>query len=624
LVRDAKANYDLTLIVGARHAVPCELIMKNLKKIFQKLLGCEKESQVFLYIRILFITAVILGVMACIIAQAYNFQINQADLLSAEVKKTSMRTEKITTRRGNIYDRTGERLLATSLEVPSIVFTGAPITVNKREIALNLAVALNLNFDAVYADINSNAKFRYIKRHVSDDEAFLIEKLSLPGIKIQKEKRRFYPNTELLGQVLGFVNIDQLGLYGIEEAYDSYLMSRSFKVNKMVDRKGRDIYLEGFPLDDEMNGNNVILTIDEEIQFIAEAELRNSVIENEAKGGTAIVIDPSNFEILAFAHIPGFDPNKYESLCTRTKDSEEEKDEIDICKNRGIFDRYEGGSTAKIFTVAAALEYTDLTLESVINTHGGKCKIANFEITDVHKMASGTILEIVKYSSNCGAKEIALIVGIHDMHETLTKFGFGSRTGIDLKNEVSGRVWPESEWTKTSLQTIGYGYGYSVTALQMAVAVATIANNGVRMKPHLVKKIVSSNGEIVREFAPEIVMRAVSEKTASELIKAMITVLEPGGTAARSAVEDFTAAGKTGTSKIAKSGVKGYSNRYIGSFMGIVPVEKPGLAIYVAIQEPKKAIYGGTVAGPVFKKIAEKSLRYMGVLGPTEELKNEN
>jgi cell division protein FtsI (penicillin-binding protein 3) len=315
----------------------------------------------------------------------------------------------------------------------------------------------------------------------------------------------------------------------------------------------------------------------------------------------AVVMEPKTGAILAIALAPTFNPNAYDYF------------KKPVWRNRAITDPFEPGSTLKIFVAAAALEFTSLSPRTTFNCENGAYRIGKYTVHDVHRYGVLSLQDIIKFSSNIGAAKIGEKVGPEKLHQTLRLFGFGQKTGIDGPSETTGLLMLPRKWANIDTAAISFGHGISVSAVQLITAVSAIANDGVLMKPRIVQAATDKQGHVLQQFPPEEVRRTISRETAQTLKEILQSVMLPGGTGTHASLEGYTAAGKTGTArKIDDSGQ--YANdRHVASFIGFAPVENPQIAVLVVIDEPRGQIYGGAVAAPVFKKIAQSTLNYLNV-----------
>jgi len=514
-------------------------------------------------------------------------------------------------RRGTVYDRNMYKL-AFNLNVDSVFAIPRDIDENQKPgIARRLANVLDLNEDFILERLRKKKGFVWIKRKISDEESQQVKALKLKGIELLKESKRLYPNGYLAAHVVGFAGLDNAGLEGVELLYDNYLKGRpGFRLTN------RDAKRRFLPSKDErflapVNGFNLILNLDETIQHIAEQALDEAYKKYRAKGAVIIVMEPHTGEILAFANRPTYDPNSFFDSTP------------DLRRNRGITDSFEPGSVFKIVTASCALEKGGIGFQDKFFCENGKYWIAGHFLHDHQPHGTLTFKEVIEKSSNIGTVKVAQRLARQDLYNYVRSFGFGNATGIDLKGEVEGTTYPPEKWSGTTISALPIGQEVTVTAVQLACAISAIANGGNMVKPWIVKEIKDDKGEVILSFSPTVVRRVISEETAKKAKEILKGVIEQGtGTLAK--LESYTAGGKTGTAqKVEPSGVYSHS-KFVGSFIGFAPVKDPRIAVVVCLDEPRPYYYGGVVAAPVFKKVAENILRYLGVesdVKRTEQLK---
>ena len=550
-------------------------------------------------LRILLVGIVFSLCLAVISAQAVYLQYFCESWLSQKAADQYEKSYTSRGQRGTIYD-TNHREMAVSIDVSSIA-AYPPKIKDTQKAAKALSGVLNIDSRALRKKLEHKNPFVWIKRQVTPKEASAVKALKLEGIAFRSERKRFYPNRTLAAQVIGFSGIDGQGLEGIEFNYNAFLEgdAGSFKVLKDALGRGFDGDKTMIPGD---SGNNLILTIDQTIQYISEKALEKAVLEFSAKSGLVIVMVPETGAILAQAHVPLFNPNAFNRFGK------------ELWRNRGITDQFEPGSTMKIFSAAAALESGLCSPKTIFFCENGAYSIGKNIVHDIHPRGWLSLQQIVKYSSNIGAVKVGELMGFEALYNTLRNFGFGEKTGIDSPGETAGSLAHYKRWAKIDGGNISFGQGVSVSALQLISATSAIANGGILMKPYIVQAITDHNGRIVKCFGPKIVRRAVSTNTARALIRIMKSVTNEGGTGIKAAPEGYTACGKTGTAqKINEKGTY-EEGQYIASFVGFAPAEKPEISILVMIDEPQESHYGGIVAAPVFKKIASETLQYMNIL----------
>ena len=503
--------------------------------------------------------------------------------------------------RGTIYDRNG-KILARSLPAPSVFlypFEDEALPIQMEKI-YKLKGILNLSYKEIQKIKNRIEKgdhFIWVKRKIDHQQAERVKKLRLPGIFLKLENKRYYPQEKLAAHVLGGVSIDDAGLSGIEYEYDSKLGGKKGERLILRDAKKREYNFE--ILKEPEAGKDLILSIDETIQYIAEKELERAVHQHRASWGTVIIAQPFTGEILAMANYPTYDPNKYPPSS------------LDSGRNRAIHYNFEPGSTFKIATALAALEANRVKLNDTFDCGEGVIQLAGKTIRDYKKFGLLTFPEVIQYSSNVGAIQIGQLVGESFFFERIKAYGFGEKTGIDLPGEEKGIFRKLSDWSKISLASLSFGQEISVTAIQLLQVMNIIANRGLITNPKIVKKILFSKNEI-RE-RPSHNRRVLSEKAASTMIKILERVVEEGtGTTAQ--INGYRIAGKTGTAQKFNPAIGAYSSTlHTSSFVGFGPVQKPAFSMIVVIDEPKDKYHGGEVAAPLFRKIAQRLFLYLRI-----------
>ncbi len=548
--------------------------------------------------RIVVAVVVLVAWSAAIEARLVYLQVGRHADLTARAERQQLRTVDTTAKRGDILDRRG-RVLAYSVEADSIYAVPTDIT-DPDAAAGALCGALEgcgaRERQALAERIRRGRAFAYVRRQVSPDEARRVAALELEGIGFMKENRRFYPNKDLAAHVLGYVGIDNTGLNGLEAAYDTLIKGRPGTVLVQTDaRRHAFSRIERPPT----TGATLELTIDQYLQHVAERELRAGVEENRAAGGTAVVMDPRTGEILALANWPSFNPNAYREA------------RPDAQRNRAIQDMYEPGSTFKIVTASAAFEEHVVEADDPIDVSAGQIRFGARVIDDDHRYGVLSFTDVIVKSSNVGAIKVGLRLGPERLGLYVKRFGFGRRSSPDFPGESAGIVWDPSKLTDSALASVSMGYQVGVTPLQMAAAVSSIANGGELFEPRIVRAVIADGK---RTPVPhKVVRRTVSAGTAALLTGIMEQVVERG-TGTRAKVPGFTAAGKTGTSQKVVSG-RYSTSEYNASFVGFIPSRQPVFAIVVVIDSPhgKNLYYGGSVAAPIFQRIAAAALRHDGV-----------
>ena len=521
--------------------------------------------------------------------------------------------------RGAIYDA-GHEVLAQNVPVATVVADGTRIT-NAAALVPILARSLQLPPNEVAEKINSSRQYIVLKREVPDADARLLEKTlraeKLRGIYSERGTVRVYPNGPMLCHVIGFSNFDQKGIQGVEASMDNYLRGENGYRYIERDAQGREIVLYRGLERAPRNGAQVHLTIDMGLQTIVENELDAAMREYRPAKATIILMRPQTGEILAMANRPNFDLN----LRAEAKPEQ--------MKNRAIIDLMEPGSTFKIVTAAAAINERKVSLDSMVFCENGVWNIGGRPLHDHGHKGYGdlSVQDVLVHSSNIGAAKLAMMLGEQKFFEYIRRFGFGARTGIELPGEIRGIVHPPRSWSKISITRIPMGHEVGVTPLQMLMAMATIANGGKLIQPRIVKTIIDDRGKVTGDLKPTLVRQVISPETASQIALALRGVVSKRGTAVEAAVPGFTISGKTGTAqKVAPGG--GYEkNKYIVSFSGFLPSENPAFVGLVVLDEAHtkdpNLNYGGTVAGPIFSRVAERAARYLD-LEPHEEIETQN
>lgn len=548
--------------------------------------------------RIAAVGALMLGFVV-VLVRLFTLQVLQAAELTERADRQHRMTVTVEGGRGGIYDRQG-KVLAMNMDVPSVY--GIPASLdNPAGVARDLARVLNVRADQIERKLRGEQKFVWIARKVDPEQGRSLERLSLEGIGTRMEGRRFYPKGALLAHVLGFAGMDGVGLEGVERRYDAYLRGETQKVVLQRDALGRTVFPKGLNDQGPAPGHSLTLTIDEVIQYIAEKELDEAVASAKARGGVVLVMDPRSGAILAMAVSPRFDPNSMAGLTA------------DRWRNRALTDAYEPGSTMKVITAAAALEERVMTPGTLIHGENGQFSAAGRNIHDHEKMGWMTFAQMVQKSSNIGAAKAGMALGEERLYRYLKAFGFGERSEIDLPGEATGLVREPRSWGRQSLASISFGQEIGVTPLQLLTAVAAIGNGGWLMRPYVVSEIRNGSGEVVAQVGPQVRRRPVSAETA-QVLSGILEGVVTHGTGGKAAVPGFRVAGKTGTAQKIDPQTGRYSpTLFVASFVGYLPAEEPRLAILVVVDEPHTEQWGGTIAAPVFRKVAEQALPYLGV-----------
>ena len=536
--------------------------------------------------------------LAVICGKAAHLQIYRGPWLSDMAADQYEALVKTSGKRGTIYDRKMSEL-AVSIPVTSIAAYPRRIK-NPAAVAASLDKPLKMSRRSLKKSLQSKKSFVWIKRQATPREVEQIRKLNIEGIGFVPEYNRFYPQKTLAAQVIGFTGVDGEGLEGVEHYYNRYLKGTASERTFLRDAFGQRIVSDDKEAPD-FSGHNLILTIDQSIQFIAEKTLKDTVEEYEASGGIVIVMAPKTGAILAMAQYPNFNPNAYRKFKT------------EHWRNRAITDAIEPGSTLKIFSATAAIDAVGLSPNTIFFCENGSYRIGSKIIRDIKAHGWLSLQQIIKYSSNIGVIKLSEDVGAERLYKTLTQFGFGSKTGFDAPGETSGSLSNYRKWRRMDTSAIAFGYGVAVSPLQLVTAVSAIANKGVLVQPYLVSQITDQDNQIIDSFASREMRRVISEDSAKTVRNILRTVVSEGGTGARAALDGYTVCGKTGTAKkLAADGT--YSSKdYIASFIGFTPSEDPAISALVIIDEPRKEYYGGIVAAPAFRRIAQETLNYLNI-----------
>ncbi len=538
-----------------------------------------------------------------VLIRLVNLQVLQAAELTIKADRQHQKSVAFEGARGTIYDRHG-KVLAMNMDVPSVF--GVPSSLgNPGQTAKRLSPILHTRPGELEKKLKQEKHFVWLARKLEPEQGRRLERLALDGVGVVMEGRRFYPKGPLLSHVLGFAGMDDRGLEGIELKYEAFLRGEKRVVILQRDALGRAVFPKGLNETSVAAGHSLVLTIDEVVQYIAEKELDEAVNRAGAKSGTIIVTNPKTGAILAMAVSPRFDPNTVGALSP------------DRWRNRALTDSYEPGSTMKVVLAAAALEEKVMSPGSMIFGEHGQMAVANTIIHDHEKSGWMTFAQMIQRSSNIGAAKVGMALGDWRLYDYLKEFGFGDKSDIDLPGEVSGLLRSPREWGRRSVASISMGQEIGVTPVQMVAAIGAIANGGLLMKPHVMSEIRNTKNLPIAQTKPQTRRRVISAETAGTLTHIMEGVVT-NGTGGKAAIPGYRVAGKTGTAQKIDPRTGAYSSTLlVGSFVGFVPAEDPQLAMIVVIDEPRGEGWGGVVAAPVFRKVGEQVLNYLGI--PAEE-----
>ena len=546
-------------------------------------------------VRIFLIVCLLFLCFITVIARMFQLQVLKKEQLYKLASQQHHIEIPLVPKRGAITDRKGNDL-AVSIEADSLYADPRKVGGVDRT-SKALASILTAEENELKQSLKSRSSFEWIRRKITPKEVEQIKALRLPGLFFLKENKRFYPNAQLAAHVVGFVGLDSRGLEGIEVQFDSLLNGKGKTWKMDRDALGRGIAKGETLQDREEHYQNVVLTLDKQIQHEVEAELSHAVQKWGAKGGFVIAMDPFTGRILAMATYPSFNPNQF--LQYRSS----------LWRNRAISDTFEPGSLFKAFLAAVAIEEKVVRPSDSFYCENGAYTVHDRTIHDTSRHGWLTFQQIIKISSNIGASKVGEKVGKDRLYRYIGTFGFGEKTRIGLPGEGKGIIHHPRYWAPVALDTISFGQGISVTGIQLITALSAIANGGILVKPSVVERVTNEKGETVQAPQPEEVRRVISEDTARKVALLLKATTEKGGTGEGAVPAGYEVAGKTGTAQKVDTRLGGYAeDRFTSGFMGFGPIDHPKLALLVVIDEPQGANYGGVVAAPVFKSIMEKTL----------------
>jgi cell division protein FtsI (penicillin-binding protein 3) len=552
------------------------------------------KNDQFLTRRVYVVIAAMALWAAVIGARLYFLHVVHSADYRQRAERQQQRPLDVSPRRGDIYDRNGNEL-AVSIKVDSVFAVPDEIE-NVEKTAKVLSTLTGIPRNGLVEKLHSEKSFVWVKRKLDDDQAAAVRRAKLPGIYFEKEDMRYYPKRDLAAHVLGYVDVDEKGLGGLEYRYNDSIRGDAGRILIMTDGRGRRFNSIEQPVEP---GASLVTTIDENIQYIVEKEIKVAVDQMRPKGVSAIVMDPKSGQILAMANYPTFNPNAYSQYGSNA------------WINRAVSHTYEPGSTFKIVTTASALEEGLTNPDELIDCQMGSINVFGRIVHDHKPFGLLTVTQIIEKSSDVGAIKLALRVGNERFADYIARLGFGKPTSVDLPGEERGLAKPASRWTKSSIGSIAMGQEVGVTPLQIVRMVSTVANGGILYRPYVVKKVQHPQKGILSETEPY-GERVISEDTARKL-RAMLEVVVTDGTATSGKLEGYTAAGKTGTAQ--KVDETGHYSRtaHVASFAGFAPATNPVVSIIVMVDEPAYGQHHGSNVAPVFKRIAEQVLRYMSV-----------
>lgn len=556
--------------------------------------------------RVLFVAAFIGFWMLVISARLVYLQFSQYESLASRARQQQQNEIETSPQRGELLDRQ-ERQLARSVQTVSLFLDpdgldAATLDRNAQQIAKSLGLKQAELAKEFHDAAAAKKRFIWIARRLDADVANKIVELNLPGLQTQLEPKRYYPNGSLAAHVLGYVGLDGKGLGGVEQFYNAKISGEAGHLLVETDANGKAY--ESYEIASKP-GQTVVLTIDQTIQYQAEQALQAAVQRSHAKSGTVIVLDPRSGEILALANAPTFDPNKVSEAKPETR------------SNWALQNIYEPGSTFKVVAFSAALEKKLVNINDHIDCQMGAITVAGRVVHDHKSFGTLTIPEALAKSSNVAAIKLGMRVGDPTMYDYIKRFGFGAKTGIELPGETNGILRKVERWQPSSIGSIAIGQEVGVTPVQMVSAFGALANDGVRIAPHLIREVRDAGGNVVYRAQPE-QRRVISAETAVAL-RGMLEGVTLNGTAKKAQLDGYSAAGKTGTAQKIDPKTRSYSStKFVGSFVGFAPVSNPQVVIIVVIDEPAGAYHGGDVAAPVFREVAEQVLPTLNVMPDIE------
>src|SRR5579884_2482485 len=560
--------------------------------------------------RALVVGLILLGWALLVIFRLFDLQVISHDKYARRAETQQQALEPIEAPRGTIYDRNGNPLAISS---PSQFVVVNPKRIPGKEIAADLlARVLDLDANKLEDDIEAAAKrhhgYLVVDQHATEEQAAALEAMHLDWLEVRKGSIRTYPNGDVAAHVIGNVDGEGKGAAGVELKFNSELSGKPGWLR--VERDARDHPYASEIRKEAVMGKNIGLTIDRELQYVAQEALRAAVVENHAEHGSLVAMNPRTGEVLALENYPTYDPNEH--LRPGQKPTGRE--------DLAVVAPFEPGSVFKVITLSAALETTNLTPNSIINCGNGVMKLFGRVVHDHKPYPALSMEDVLAFSSNIGAIRIGMQVGNQNLYNYIRRFGFGHRTGIELPAEAPGLLRPLKRWQPTSIGSVPMGHEIGVTSVQLAQAASVIANGGYLVHPHLVawKEAPGGQKQMMQYAAPERILRPDTVAKMRMMMRRVIT--EPGGTGHRIHVVGFTIAGKTGTAQIFDFAHHVYTHKYNASFMGFAPLDDPSLVVVVTITGTSgEAGYGGSAAGPVFARVTTDALRRMGIVRDVPE-----
>ena len=551
--------------------------------------------------RVVFLSGFIILSWAGLCLRLFQVQVLNGEHYQKEVLKQSHKKQTLPANRGNIYDRDNRPLTRNIIHYTLSVNPSKVI--NKEEIAEELSKQTGKLKEKYLDKLNSKSKFEYLERNLQRNELGLLETKVFTGLNIERKYRRYYPHEHIGAQILGYTNLDDEGISGIEKDYNKYLKGIPGWVYKTKGWSGKIQHKSGMPFQKSIDGSNIQLTIDLEYQSILEEELKKRQEETSSSSATGIIMDPETGEVLAMATTPGFDNNHFGS--TRPE----------FHRIRSITDQFEPGSTFKVVSTVSALYDGLISLNDEFNCENGSFEYHTKKVTDHESYSMLTASQIIHHSSNIGIIKIMDQVGQKKLFSMSRDFGFGSKTGINLNGEVSGKLNHYNDWSAVSLGMIAMGHEVGVTAIQLASAYCAIANGGYLLKPRIVKQIMDESENIIFSEEP-VVVRKIADDSTIESVRKMLRGVVVKGTGRNADLPGWKVAGKTGTAQKWKNG-KYSNNDFISNFIGFFPADNPQLLALIMLDEPSKPFHWGNEGAAVaFQRIMGRIINMDDTISP--------
>ena len=551
--------------------------------------------------RVVFLSGFIILSWAGLCLRLFQVQVLNGEHYQKEVLKQSHKKQNLPANRGNIYDRDNRPLTRNIIHYTLSVNPSKVI--NKKEIAEELSKQTGKPKEKYLEKLNSKSKFEYLERNLQRNELGLLETKVFPGLNIERKYRRYYPHENIGAQVLGYTNLDDEGISGIEKDYNNYLKGIPGWVYKTKGWSGKIQHKSGMPFQKSINGSNIQLTIDLEYQSILEEELKKRQEETNSSSATGIIMDPETGEVLAMATTPGFDNNHFGS--TRPE----------FHRIKSITDQFEPGSTFKVVSTVSALYDGLISLNDEFNCENGSFEYHTKKITDHESYSMLTASQIIHHSSNIGIIKIMDQVGRKKLFSMSRDFGFGSKTGINLNGEVSGKLNHYNDWSAVSLGMIAMGHEVGVTAIQLASAYCALANGGYLLKPRIVQQIMDESENIIYSEEP-VVLRKIADESTIKSVREMLRGVVVKGTGKNADIPGWKVAGKTGTAQKWKNG-KYSNNDFISNFIGFFPTDNPQLLALIMLDEPSKPFHWGNEGAAVaFQRIMGRIINMDDTISP--------